>query len=329
MAAAVSVPPRPGAFVAHAPGTLVVIGDPAEWTDASALVVPTERRVTVVAEHATGLEALRSADDEAWFDGEDGPLAWIGRLAHTLSRTWGLPRTGRLRLEGDLRHGQGVRAAAAIAVVRALAGLHGRTLDPAQEIALARESCPFRALALAGSAHGTPIHVRTAHGDIHATPVSGHLHLVHGRFPRSDTPRRARAELRAMLAGELRLRDVVAVHRVAALHSAVEDHEAETRHLLDALRRRSVGEVGAALEAAARADAARSRDSLGGLRCPGAVQALRALAASGSPGARMLGPGGDLGVVAVFADADGAAGGARALDALGVHAETVRVDSEA
>jgi hypothetical protein len=331
MAVAAPVPAHRGAFVAQAPGTLVLVGDHAEWIDGAAIVVPTGRVVTVHAAHAPALEAVHAshAGEEPWFDGEDGPLAWIGALARGLSRTWGLPRTGSLRVEGDLGpgHGQGWRASAAIATVRALAGLHGRALSPAQEVALVRDSCGFRSLALTGAAHATALHARTAHGTAHATPLSASLHLSVGRFPRGDTPRRAGAEVRTMLSGALRLRDGAAVRRVAALHSALENHELAVAQALDALRTGSAGGVGAALTQAARADLARSRDALGGLAAPGSTHALRTLSSLGALGARMVGPGGDLGVLAVFSDADGARAGATALDALGMHADAVRVDT--
>lgn len=320
----------------RAPGRICLLGEHCDWAGGASVVVPMEQGVEVQAEPAETLSATAVIEGEevGWAEGEPpGRLFLVPAVAAEVAARWGVPPVARLRLEGDLPPGRGFSssAAAAVALVRAFAGLHGLRPGPDEVADLAWQAEHVRAGVNCGrldplaSAHALPLFLAFDGDAFTAEPLPARLDLAVGAFRR---PRDTHAILDALgrhHRGEVPLRDFEAVRRVGAVRGAIEGFAAEARRGREALLEGDLLALGRAMNTCQDLYEEELMDTLPELRAPGLVRAVRALRAGGALGAKFSGAGGDGSVIGLFKPGGSVRDGVVALDALGLETLSVEI----
>jgi mevalonate kinase len=317
-------------MLAYASGCVVLVGDFADLCDGGAVVVPLEQGVAARLTPSDVLQAHAGQDgaESSWFDGEEGPLAFVGALA-TIAAAWGRARGGHLQLDGGLpleAHAASL-APRAVAVARATLASTGVTLEDDALAAVAREALArtgtLRAgVECAGAALGTTAWVRMDGGVARAEAIDCRIHVTVARLPAGGAAAvgepAGSVRLARVHAGEgARLRDVLAVQRTASVRTALETQSAVAAAVRRALLAGDAVKVGEALDRAQAILESELCAAVPELADPGANRTVRALRRAGALGARALAtlPGG---IVAVWRNADEAREGAARIDAMGL-----------
>jgi mevalonate kinase len=320
---------------ASAPARACLAGDHLDWAGGAAVVVPLDRAVVVEARPAAALSVHLDAQGggQSWFAGEPGALAEVGAAAERLAGAWGITPGAELHARSEIPTGRGLGAGAAlrVACVRALAALHGRTLAPDEEAALttiARIGPSGTSLDTLAAAHGTAAFYRfdgSAH-TVEALPA--HLHLAVGllRGPRDGDA--LREAVRRLHDGEVSFRDHGAVRRVASVRTALEQFASHALDARAALLRGQLGELGRAMDACQHDYENLLAPVVPGLPSAALNRAVRTLRDAGALGAKFSGAGSEGAVIGLYASAEVAAAGVRALDSLGMEAfpQTLALD---
>lgn len=317
------------------PGRICLLGEHCDWAGGASVVVPMDRAIVASASPADELcaTAMLEGRELSWREGEDpGALRFVPAVADELHARFGVPRRGRLHIEGDLPPGRGFSSSAAtcVAIARALAELHGQVLSREEQAEVAYRAEHDRVGVGCGrldpiaTAQGMPLFLRFEGEIFTVEPLPAHLHLAVGTF---RAPRDAAAILSVLgrhFRGEVPLRDYDAVRRVGAVRGALETFAAQAVLGRAALLASDLDALGAAMNACQEAYEEELMPTFAELRAPGLARAVRALTAAGALGAKFSGAGGDGSVVGLFPAARVGVG-VEALDALGLEAFAMEV----
>lgn len=321
---------------ARAPGRLCLLGEHCDWAGGAAIVVPMDREIRVrarLADH-TRATALLEGQELVWSPGADpGALFLVPVVLDELAERTGRSISAEIHIEGELLPGRGFSSSAAVAValVRALAELHGLVLDAGEVADAAWRAEHLRAGVNCGRldplacAHALPLYLEFDGEGYRAEPVPARLDLAVGAF---RAPRDTHAILESLgrhFRGEVPLRDFEAVRRVGAVRSGIEGFAAQARHARRALLDGDLVALGGAMNTCQEIYEEEWMDTLPALRAPGLVRAVRALRASGALGAKFSGAGGDGSVIGLFHPGGPVRDGVAALDALGLDSLAMEV----
>lgn len=318
------------------PGRICLVGEHNDWAGGSAVVVPLDRFLRVQASESTELaaSAVLNGKHLEWKDGENpGLLRFVPAVAEALAAE-GIPRGGRVHLEGDLPAGRGFSSSAAtcVALVRALAALHGRALEPDAVAELAYKAehdiCGINCGRLdpLACAHAMPLYLRFSGDQTDAEPLPAHLVLAVGAFSAPRDTESILAALGRHHRGEIPVRDWDAIRRVGAVRGAIEGFGEQARQARTALLSGNLPALGAAMDICQDIYEDELMSSLIELRAPGLVKAVRALRAAGALGAKFSGAGGDGSVIGLFSPGDSQVNdGVAALDRLGLYSFATEV----
>ncbi len=330
---------------ASAPARVCLAGDHLDWAGGASVVVPIDRTVEVEARSAPSLSVHLDAPEgsQSWFEGEDGALADIAGVAERLAAAWGLAARAELHARSGIPSGRGfgARAALRVASVRAMAALHGRSLAPDEEAALATVPRPRSGSSATGggvaeggappsaprstgaaldalaAAHATAAFFRFDGGAHTVEALPAHLHLSLGVL---RGPRDGDALLDAawrLHSGAVSLRDHGAVRRVAAVQTALEHFASHAVDAREALLRGQIGALGRAMDACQHVYEELLAPVVPGMPSATLNRAVRTLRQAGALGAKFSGAGGEGVVVGLHESAESAALAVRALDGLG------------
>ncbi len=311
-----------------------MLGELADLVGGSALILP--KRRAIGAHVFLGEAGLTATDrscgaEEAWFPGEDGPLAIVGHVAALLHTRWSVATAVEATFEGDLPLGRAPSelAARAAALVGAWSRRMGASWDDAEKANVARLAChhagaPEAGILAVAGVYDAAVHVRVDGEACLATPLDTHLHVSVGRLNGQPPPSDTLSEMALLLRGDFPARDLLAHQRVATVRNALDELAMLATHARRVSEGSDLAALGNLLDRAQRVAERELAQAVPELVSAASARTARRMRDNGALGARALLSEPDT-VVALWRNAAEADAAVRILDAMGMRAEAIHI----